>query len=47
MAALIPTAEPATIVGSPYGHDGFLIEADAVGQLLRSTLARSLQRARP
>ena len=44
MAALIPTADPATIIGSPYGHDGFLIEADAVGQLIGSTLARSTAR---
>jgi len=41
MAALIPTAEPATIIGSPYGHDGFLIESDAVGDLVRTALARS------
>ena len=30
---------PLQVISSPYGHDGFLIEVDAVGQLLRGLLA--------
>jgi homoserine O-acetyltransferase len=30
---------PLRVISSPYGHDGFLIETDAVGQLLRDLLA--------
>jgi homoserine acetyltransferase len=29
------------VVPSLHGHDGFLIEAEQVGELLRRTLARS------
>jgi homoserine O-acetyltransferase len=29
---------PLQVIGSPYGHDGFLIEVDAVGGLLRGLL---------
>jgi homoserine O-acetyltransferase/O-succinyltransferase len=29
---------PLQVIGSPYGHDGFLIEVDAVGTLLRGLL---------
>ncbi len=42
LAELIPTCERLHVIGSPYGHDGFLIEIDAVGQLVRETLALSL-----
>jgi len=45
LAALIPTADAATIIASPYGHDGFLIESEAVGQLVRHTLALSAKHA--
>ena len=38
MAALIPTSEPAHVIGSPYGHDGFLIESAEVGGLLGRAL---------
>jgi homoserine O-acetyltransferase len=31
---------PLRVLESPYGHDGFLIEADAVGALLQELLAR-------
>ena len=34
----IPGAGPLHVVTSPYGHDGFLIEVDAVGALLRDLL---------
>jgi homoserine acetyltransferase len=30
---------PLRVVRSPYGHDGFLLETDAVGALLRELLA--------
>jgi homoserine O-acetyltransferase len=30
---------PLRVIGSPYGHDGFLIEVGAVGALLRSLLS--------
>jgi homoserine O-acetyltransferase/O-succinyltransferase len=29
---------PLHVIGSPYGHDGFLIEVDAVGELLKDLL---------
>jgi homoserine O-acetyltransferase len=29
---------PLHVIPSPYGHDGFLIEVDAVGALLRDLL---------
>ncbi|HTY72275.1 MAG TPA: homoserine O-acetyltransferase [Actinomycetes bacterium] len=39
---LLPTSDGLRVVGSPYGHDGFLIEVDAVGKLVTETLAMSL-----
>jgi len=30
---------PLQVISSPYGHDGFLVEVDAVGELLRGLLA--------
>lgn len=38
LADLIPTAAPLEVVSSPYGHDGFLIEAEQVGALARALL---------
>lgn len=38
LADLIPTSGPLQVVQSPHGHDGFLIEADQVGALLRDLL---------
>jgi homoserine O-acetyltransferase len=38
LAAGIPGAGPLRVVDSPYGHDGFLIEAVAVGALLTELL---------
>ncbi len=38
LAELIPTAGPLQVVPSPHGHDGFLVEADHVGDLLRDLL---------
>jgi len=34
-----PDAGPLHLVKSPYGHDGFLIEIEQVGQLIASTLS--------
>ncbi|MCS0599675.1 homoserine O-acetyltransferase [Streptomyces sp. LP11] len=38
LAALIPGADGLRVVRSPYGHDGFLIEAEQVGALVRELL---------
>jgi homoserine O-acetyltransferase len=38
LAAGIATAGPLHVVDSPYGHDGFLIEATRVGRLARQAL---------
>jgi homoserine O-acetyltransferase len=35
LAALIPGADRLRVVESPYGHDGFLIETEQVGALVR------------
>jgi homoserine O-acetyltransferase len=32
---------PLRVISSPYGHDGFLIEVDAVGALVRELLTAS------
>lgn len=39
LAAGIPGAGPLRMIDSPYGHDGFLIEAETVGELLGELLA--------
>lgn len=38
LAALIPGADRLRVIGSPYGHDGFLIETDQVAALVREIL---------
>ncbi|WP_089106000.1 homoserine O-acetyltransferase MetX [Streptomyces hyaluromycini] len=38
LAALIPSADRLRVIGSPYGHDGFLIETEQVGALVRELL---------
>lgn len=40
LAAAIPGADGLRIVGSPYGHDGFLIETGQVGALVEELLGR-------
>jgi len=35
-----PTARPVIVMHSDYGHDGFLIEADAIAAVVREALAR-------
>jgi homoserine O-acetyltransferase len=39
LAELIPAARDVTVIDSIVGHDGFLVEADAVGKLIRQALA--------
>jgi homoserine O-acetyltransferase len=38
LAALLPTCPQLNVVETPYGHDGFLVETEAVGKLIRQTL---------
>ena len=38
---LTPTAEAPDILVSPFGHDGFLVEVDSVGAIIRRALARA------
>lgn len=42
LAELTPTAEPPFVVVSPFGHDGFLVEIDAVGEIIRHSLVVAL-----
>ena len=35
---LVPTAAPLAILASPFGHDGFLVEVEAVGEVIRHAL---------
>jgi homoserine O-acetyltransferase len=35
---LTPTAAPLKQISSPFGHDGFLIEVETVGQIIRESL---------
>ena len=37
---LIPGAEELHLLRSPYGHDGFLVENDQVGDFVRHALDR-------
>lgn len=39
LAQLIPTCPGLDIIESPFGHDGFLIEADPVGRIVAETLS--------
>jgi homoserine O-acetyltransferase/O-succinyltransferase len=38
LAALLPTCPELCVVDSRYGHDGFLVETEAVGKLIQRTL---------
>ena len=40
LAAGIPTADPLVVIHSDHGHDGFLIEVDAVGKLVAGAAGR-------
>ena len=38
VAAGIPDCAPLQVLSSPYGHDGFLIESEAVGGIVADLL---------
>jgi homoserine O-acetyltransferase len=38
LARWLPKARPLAVVGSVYGHDGFLLETEQVGAVLSSAL---------
>ena len=40
LAALLPGADHAAVISSPHGHDSFLIEIEAVGEVVADLLAR-------
>ena len=44
---LTPTARPLSTISSPFGHDGFLIEVETMGNLLRQALAESDREKKP
>ena len=39
IAELVPLAAPLVTISSPFGHDGFLVEVESVGNVIRSALA--------
>ena len=39
IVAATPTARPLQVVRSPYGHDGFLVEKEQVGEIVREALS--------
>ena len=39
ISELVPTAEPLISISSDFGHDGFLVESEAVGEAIRHALA--------
>ena len=41
---LTPTAQPLVTISSPFGHDGFLIEVETVGEVLRTGLEIGISR---
>jgi homoserine O-acetyltransferase len=44
LADLIPTAGPLRTIASPFGHDGFLLQAREVGEIISDVLVRSAVR---
>jgi len=38
ISELVPTAEPPIVISSDFGHDGFLVEAEAMGDAIRHAL---------
>ena len=38
IAELVPNAHPLVTISSPFGHDGFLVEVEAVGDVIRRAL---------
>lgn len=45
LIATAPTARPLVVMHSDYGHDGFLIEAEAIAWVVRDALARPVPRS--
>ena len=41
IAELTPTAQPLVEISSPFGHDGFLVEVEAVGDVIRGILNKA------
>ena len=41
IAEFTPTAEPLVTISSPFGHDGFLVEVESVGNVIRQALKLS------
>jgi homoserine O-acetyltransferase len=39
ISELVPTAEPLITISSDFGHDGFLVESEAVGEAIRHALS--------
>ena len=39
ISELVPTAAPLISISSDFGHDGFLVESEAVGDAIRHALA--------
>ncbi|MYV70044.1 homoserine O-acetyltransferase, partial [Streptomyces sp. SID2131] len=47
LAAGIPGAGALRVIGSPYGHDGFLVETEQVAALVRELLGTERPSASP
>jgi homoserine O-acetyltransferase len=41
ISELTPTAEEPDLLSSPFGHDGFLVEVEAVGEIIRRAISRA------
>jgi len=41
IAELTPTAEEPDVLSSPFGHDGFLVEVESVGEIIRRAISRA------
>jgi len=41
IAEFAPKAQPLVTISSPFGHDGFLVEVESVGEVIKSALALS------
>jgi homoserine O-acetyltransferase len=42
----VPRCGPLRVIASPYGHDGFLIEVDAVAEVVQELLAEPADEVR-
>ena len=41
ISELTPTAEEPDVLSSPFGHDGFLVEVESVGEIIRKAISRA------